>query len=148
MKWPNQNNHTFALNSGMKKAFVAILALLYISTATGATIHMHYCMGKLVEWGLWPNRSKQCGRCGMEKLTQDDNGCCKDEQKLIKIDKDHKITINTIQVLQFSAAAVTTDFNSSDKYFVSTLLAEFPVSHAPPRSFEIPVYLLHCVFRI
>jgi hypothetical protein len=36
----------------MKKFITAILAVLYLGTSSGATIHMHYCMGKLAEWGL------------------------------------------------------------------------------------------------
>ncbi|MBK6990321.1 MAG: hypothetical protein IPH34_00115 [Chitinophagaceae bacterium] len=36
----------------MKKFITAILAVLYISTSTGAMVHMHYCMGQLADWGL------------------------------------------------------------------------------------------------
>ncbi|MBK8522228.1 MAG: hypothetical protein IPL54_15650 [Chitinophagaceae bacterium] len=35
-----------------EKFITAILAVLYLGTSSGATIHMHYCMGKLAEWGL------------------------------------------------------------------------------------------------
>jgi hypothetical protein len=61
------NNYTFVLASTMKKLFVAILAILYLSTSTGATLHVHYCMGRLAGWGLGHNNSKTCGKCGMEK---------------------------------------------------------------------------------
>ena len=51
----------------MKKFITAILAVLYLGTSSGATIHMHYCMGKLADWGLGHQNSKTCGNCGMEK---------------------------------------------------------------------------------
>ena len=67
----------------MKKFVTAILAVLYLGTSTGATVHMHYCMGKLADWGLGHNKSKTCGNCGMEKSEEKDNGCCKDEHKFV-----------------------------------------------------------------
>ena len=68
----------------MKKLVVAIVALLYISTSTGAPLYMHYCMGKLADWGFGDNNSKTCGKCGMEKSEQKENGCCKDEHTFLK----------------------------------------------------------------
>ena len=58
----------------MKKFVAVILALVYIGTSTGANIHMHYCMGKLADWGLGDNKSKTCSKCGMEKSDEKDNG--------------------------------------------------------------------------
>ena len=74
----------------MKKLFVAILALLYISTSSGAVVHLHYCMGKLAGWGFGDNKSKACGGCGMEKTDEKDNGCCKDEHKFLKTTQTKK----------------------------------------------------------
>jgi hypothetical protein len=55
----------------MKKLIVAILSLLYICTSTGATVHMHYCMGKLADWDFGHNTSKTCSGCGMKKLDKE-----------------------------------------------------------------------------
>ncbi|HEY4206556.1 MAG TPA: hypothetical protein VGM31_07085, partial [Puia sp.] len=80
----------------MKKVLVTILAFLYLSTSMGATVHLHYCMGKLVGWGLLDNGGKACLSCGMLKQAAGDGcmvamkGCCHDEQKLIKNEKDQK----------------------------------------------------------
>ena len=84
----------------MKKLLIAIFALLYISTSTGATLHIHYCMGKLADWGLGHNNSKTCGECGMEKSEEKDNGCCKDEHKFIKNDTDQKTGEVGVQLLE------------------------------------------------
>ena len=54
----------------MKKAIVSILAVLYLCSSAGATVHLHYCMGKLVNWS-WLTRTKinaknvECKRVGV-----------------------------------------------------------------------------------
>ncbi len=88
----------------MKKIIVAILALLYITTSTGATIHMHYCMGELADWGIGLNDSKTCGKCGMDKSDEKDNGCCNDEQKQVKLETDHQ-KAGLIGFINFLAAS-------------------------------------------
>ena len=60
-----------------------------MSGAMGATVHMHYCMGKLVDTSLMHDDEHLCGKCGMKKSTQK-KGCCKDEQKTFKT-TDHQL---------------------------------------------------------
>ncbi|MEO7766056.1 MAG: hypothetical protein ABIS01_01475, partial [Ferruginibacter sp.] len=59
----------------MKKFIVAILALLYIITSTGAIVHLHYCMNQLADSGLVHHSSKKCPKCGMEKSEKKNNDC-------------------------------------------------------------------------
>lgn len=132
----------------MKKIAVAILALLYITTSTGATIHMHYCMGKLADWGIGHNDSKTCGNCGMEKSEEKDNGCCKDEQKQIKLETDHQKAgfIEFINALAAPAIfTVVPDFNF--RPFLQ-IRERYSTCHAPPEIGNIPLHVLHCVFLI
>ena len=81
----------------MKKLLATILAFVYLSTSMGATIHLHYCMGKLASWGLINHESKNCGQCGMIKKTPASQSmtakmdCCRDEHKQIKTDNDQKL---------------------------------------------------------
>jgi len=131
----------------MKKLFVAILAVLYLSTSIGMTIHMHYCMGRMVEWGLRKSNSSTCSRCGMTKKPETSKGCCKDEHKQVKIDKDQKLSPG---FLLSGVIAQTGPIIYSD-YFISALPAlseNFPKSHGPPLSYGYPLYIVHCVFRI
>lgn len=132
----------------MKKIIVAILALLYITTSTGATIHMHYCMGELADWGIGLNDSKTCGKCGMDKSDEKDNGCCKDEQKQIKLETDHQKAglIGFINIL--AAPAISTpvpDFNFRPFLQITD---SYPTCHAPPDIDDIKLHVLHCVFLI
>lgn len=132
----------------MKKFIVTILALVYITTSSGAMLHMHYCMGELANWDLGHNRSKTCGNCGMEKSEEKDNGCCKDEHKFVKNDNDQK----TAEALVITFASQVIDLPI--EYFsvldipVSSVTEKHPVSHAPPRSNGVAVYIRNCSFLI
>ena len=132
----------------MKKLFAAILSVLYLSTSTGAMLHIHYCMGKLADWGLGHNNSKTCSKCGMEKNDEKDNGCCKDEHKFIKITTDQKIAQNGFQLVQVIALAPQVSFVEMPSNDFLSVTEENPISHAPPRTCGVAVYVRNCVFLI
>jgi len=132
----------------MKKFLIAILAFLYLSTSAGATVHMHYCMDKLVDWGLWNNKSGKCSNCDMEKSVAKNNGCCKDEQKQVKLDNDQKVSETTVYIAQLPMETVTPAFSNYSFEYVSSLTAELPVANAPPRMGKVTLFVRNCVFRI
>ncbi len=134
----------------MKKLIVAILAFLYIGTSTGATIHMHYCMGKLVNWSLWHDKdhNNQCGKCGMSKSNKAADGCCKDEHKLVKLEKDQLARENVVPFTPVVAAVVPPVFAALQNVPLNAVTVAYPVSHAPPGYNGQYIYLLHCTFLI
>ncbi len=132
----------------MKKIIVAILALMYITTSTGATIHMHYCMGELADWGIGRNNSKTCGKCGMDKSDEKDNGCCKDEEKDIKLKTDHQKAGFTGFINTLAAPAISTpvpDFNFQPFLQITE---SHRTCNAPPDIGDIKLHVLYCVFLI
>ncbi len=132
----------------MKKFIVFILSILYITTSSGATLHMHYCMGKLVELGLWKEEGKECENCGMTKKSKASNDCCKDEDKEVKGEKDQKLVNASVnQILQSGEALNASHAVLPDVYVPSSAL-ENPSSNAPPRSSKVNYYILNCIFRI
>lgn len=132
----------------MKKFITAILAVLYLGTSSGATIHMHYCMGNLADWGLSEGNSKTCSRCGMEKLKQSDNGCCKDEKKFVKDDSAQKLAEKNIQTLQLFSVAMPASFTELPVINFSSVTEENPTGHAPPRTHGVAVYIFKRSFLI
>jgi hypothetical protein len=142
----------------MKKLLVCILAVLYIGSSTGATVHMHYCMGKLVEMGLWHGKkAKACSKCTAKesnKCAAKENGksckkkCCKDVHKLVKLDKDHKTAESAIQLLALTAVATPVYFYELPQIQIASLTQQYPLTNAPPRSCKVQSYILHCTFRI
>lgn len=136
----------------MKKLFTAILAVLYISISTGAAVHIHYCMGKIANWGLGytntSNTSNICGNCRMEKIQKQNKGCCRDEHKLIKSDTGKKPSELVYQQIQFQPAALPVSLLEASPIAFSSVTEENPISHAPPRNSGIAVYIRNCTFLI
>ena len=132
----------------MKKFLLTILAFVYISSSTGASIHMHYCMGKLADWGIGQNDTKTCGKCGMDKADEKNNGCCKDEHKFVKSHADQKTVQAGLQLILLASIAIPVSFIEIPLPSFSSLTEQNPVSHAPPRSAGVAVYIRNCVFLI
>jgi len=133
----------------MKKFIVAILAVLYLSTSMGTTIHLHYCMGRLVDWGLWHTNNSRCSKCGMEKKHgSDDNGCCRDEHKQLKIEKDQKLSQGFFQFSKIATEITTVPVPVYSFSLPGILTPELPKSNAPPRSCLASLHIINCVFRI
>lgn len=132
----------------MKKIIASILAVLYLSTSAGTTVYMHYCMGKLADWGLGHNKSETCSNCGMEKGEEKDNGCCKDEHKFVKDYSDQKIAESSIQLTGMMGNALLPACTESASIKILSLAEVNPVSNAPPRNNGIAVYILNRTFLI
>ena len=132
----------------MKKFVAGILAIFYLSTSTGASVYMHYCMGELADWGLGKNKSKTCGECGMEKSDEKDNGCCKDEHKFVKNTTDQKVVESSFQLTGLMGTAILPGYTELPAIKISSLTEKNPVSNAPPRSSSIAVYILNRTFLI
>ncbi len=129
----------------VKKIFAAILAVLYLFT-TGATINLHYCMGKLVDQSLFDNHSEQCSKCGMEK-SQQSKDCCKDEHKQLKVNNDHYTPDLSFQKIQLFSDVLPVAFIDVPVRY-SSINEENPLTNAPPRSWDVPIFKRICVFRI
>lgn len=131
----------------LKKAVILILSFVYLTSTVGATVHLHYCMDKLVGWGLFSHEEEQgCSNCGMQK--KEANKCCKDEHKQVKLKVDQKtpqavkILLQPVSIAPF----VLADFPQNDLLSSSKNL--HPASHAPPFRDGVPVFLRNCVFLI
>jgi len=132
----------------VKKLIVTILALVYLTASNGATIYTHYCMGKIASWSFWPDKNGNCSKCGMEKSNEPDNGCCEDEHTIVKMDEDQKSPGTFNHLVHFSpsiAPIPDTELLPEDD---PSITKRNPPSNAPPRSRDISLFLLNCVFRI
>jgi hypothetical protein len=72
----------------MKKLLFLFMTLAYMVSATGATLYVHHCMGKVVDWDFKKDGVENCTNCGMHK--NDKNDCCKDEMRVLKMDNAQK----------------------------------------------------------
>jgi len=138
----------------MKKIVATILAFIYLSTSMGATIHLHYCMGKLASWGLIDHESKNCAKCGMLKKTTSAHGinagmnCCKDEHKQIKTDNDQKLSL--AESFKYNVVSQSGSLHESVlqgiRFF--SVAIEYPNTNAPPLSNKLPLFVVYRNFRL
>ena len=128
----------------MKKILVSILAVFYLASSVGATVHLHYCMDKFINWSLLKGDGDKCNKCGMEK----DGGCCKNENKFVKNNIDQKVAEATIQLKQKAAVATPAVFTYTSEYHFNSIIQESHLSHTPLRSNGVGIYILNSVFRL
>jgi len=133
----------------MKKFIIAISAVLYLATVSGATIHLHYCMNKLAGWRLWSQHTTRCGKCGMTKSEkQQTKGCCRDEQIKLKLTGDQKM-VEAYQLVHTNFTPAFIPFiELPTELFALSVAEQNPMSHAPPRNVGVALYIRHCIFRI
>ncbi|MFX1708986.1 hypothetical protein PV783_33780 [Chitinophaga sp. CC14] len=132
----------------MKKALALILAFLYAGSSTGATFHMHYCMGKLVEVALWHGEVKPCNQCSTGHSKSCAKKCCRDEHKTVKLEKDQKAAEHAFHFNQVAMLVAPLSFFEHHPVHVLSIAEEYPATHAPPRSNKIPTHIFNCSFLI
>mgnify|MGYP005611036259 FL=1 len=84
----------------------------------------------------------------MEKSEEKDNGCCKDEHKFVKNDNDQKTTESFVTNFSLQVIDLPVECFTSSEILVSSVTEKHPVSHAPPRSSGVAVYIRNCTFLI
>lgn len=131
----------------MKKLAILILAVIYLGTATGATVNLHYCMGEFAGMELGHSDYGSCSSCGMEKLASADDDCCKDEQKTIKLNDAHKSAQVFFELGLISPSIVHMSHVVSS-FALPTITESYPLVNAPPRQTHAPVYLSTRSIRI
>ena len=138
----------------MKKILAFILALIYLSTSIGATVHLHYCMGRLMSWGFTDHNNTNCQFCNLPNENKDkhckafDYGCCKDEHKQIKTGQDQKGAAFAFQFLKISLAKPLISYKDLPSAYISSTAIEYPAINAPPGINKVPVFIRNCVFLI
>jgi hypothetical protein len=143
---------SFAVTS-MKKVIASILAVLYLSTSMGATVHLHYCMGRLVAWGLVDHESKDCVSCGMAMKSAMSGcsvgmkNCCHEEHKHVQSDRAQKPAQSWVE-WNLVPALVALPCQGWNMPVVVAPAIDRPVANGPPLSGKLPVFLRNCNFRI
>lgn len=134
---------TFTFVSQMKKLIILLIAVIYMGAASGTTVHLHYCMEKLIGYDLIKSEGEKCNKCGMEA----GKDCCKDEQKLLKLDTEHKASESNFYFVKLLPAIVQHTSEVAAERLTATV-ALHPLAHAPPFIYSNPIYLRNCVFLI
>lgn len=130
----------------MKKFLLLILTFAYLATSSGATIYIHQCMGKTIEWDLKENGSNKCGNCGMHKNAAND--CCKDHVKVLKVQNDQKLPEVLFKKYISISNALPVVYYSFLQQGFSYVENKSLVCYTPPRSSRTDYCVLYCTFLI
>ena len=127
----------------MKKFIFLILTLAYITSTSGATIYLHECMGKVIDWNLHANGDK-CEKCGMHKNNAGD--CCKDIVKVYKLQTAHSLP--TFDFHLFSLALTPSEYFQQDVkiFYIATFTQPYYVS--PPPKAAVGLCIFNCTFLV
>lgn len=93
-------------------------------------MQLHYCMGKLVEAGIWHHSQlDKCSSCGMKKKAGKKNNCCRDEQKKLTQVNDQKLAEQAYTALQAASVALPVQwtFQPAEHLFSAVVLTLFPM---------------------
>lgn len=135
----------------MKQFLVFILAFLYLGSSAGAMVHLHYCKGELVDVQVGEKEKKSCSGCKSEKKKSKPcmKNCCKDEHRMMKIEKDHQQSGDTqFKFVQSFSYTCTYSFFEIPPFFAGSEDYQLPFTHGPPLPGPVLLHVLHCHFRI
>ena len=122
-----------------KKLSIITLLLLYLVTASGFALNLHYCFGIITSVKL----NEPPKTCGPEKLI-----CCHNKHIDIKVKDAHQAQTNLFLAkffnLHLPKLCIEYSFLPSQQIAVNK-----PVYRGPPYGrYNLPVYLKNCNFRI
>lgn len=126
----------------MKKITIAILAILYFTMTSGIVLNIHYCRGKISSVKV-DVLAKDL--CACKKKTN--KGCCKTDNKLVKLEDIHKAAATQFLV-EVPSVILTSTYFFSKTFFESTIQNLAYNSNAPPPLLLEDKCVLNCVFRI
>ena len=128
----------------MKKSLIILFASFYLILASGLSISLHYCGGKLKEISFF-GAGNENGCCGSKKKSK---GCCHDKSTFIKVKDNHfagnnvKVFNSTVKLIPAPVFNQLFQIQNSDIYY--TALNYYP----PPVLYDNPIYLKHRVLII
>lgn len=117
-----------------------------MAVTAGVVINFHYCMDRLASTKLFEKKAKKCGKCGMH--TENSNGCCRDEVKIVKMEEDQQLTVE----FSYSLPSIEGLTHETSEFIIASFY-NVPVTrhyqnHSPPLLSAQDSYLRNSVFRI
>jgi hypothetical protein len=152
------------------KIFVILLTFIYTLSATGASVHLHYCCGEIQKLAMQQAPEKpahsDCSFCVTEHKQEKDNPtCCTDDRddgctnNLAKSGHCQDVKVEAKKTTEEHLP--TADKKSTKIYplellvFTLAYMADLPLdtpviqtSDAGPPNVAVPLFIQHCTYRI
>lgn len=101
------------------------MVVVYLTTAIGIPVYMHYCGGEL-EKISYLVKSKGC--CGSEEENEDMNGCCQDENGIARYAPDFttkKVVDSNFQIADLNLFVANASIIDTKIEFNSVLISKY-----------------------
>lgn len=126
----------------MKKIIVIVLLLVYGLSSSGATIHLHFCCGKLDDISFSSTDPKSCS-----EKTFNSKNCCNSKHVELKVKSDQEPGAKWL-----AACKSFTKFHYPVIYHGSTFCGKVtPCEFAtgpPQKALAVPLFIQYCSYRI
>ncbi|RYZ53539.1 MAG: hypothetical protein EOO14_15350 [Chitinophagaceae bacterium] len=126
----------------MKKLLVILLVLVYGLSASGATIHLHYCCGALDKVSLTTDHNPDCPEKGSDK-----KDCCDSKKLDLKIKADQNLAAKWVTSFQACSEAPVVQYYHQPFFTPGGIETVFTTG-PPVADNNIPLFLRYRVFRI
>ena len=103
-------------------------------------------MGEFVQWNFSHNKENNCSNCGMNEA--ESKGCCDNQQKILKIDEEQKITNATYPFPPITSPTLNPSFFEIAYVNMACFLKEHTQSNTLHRVQNLPLFILNSIFRI
>lgn len=126
----------------MKKATLIILVIIYSLSVLGVGLKEFYCCGKLQSVSVTILHSEG-EKCGMDENNDD---CCKTNVHFKVADKH----VAPVEVSDAYKGFLDLQIFSCNEHTTNTVVQETSptVTHSPPLTTGVPLYIYNCVFRV
>lgn len=128
----------------MKKIAIIFLLNVYTLSVLGIGIRQFYCCGKLKSTTItFIQEVKE--KCGMSDAMKN---CCKTKFKNFKVKDNHIFSDGFISLVKHFTLLHIIPSSHNESISANQFYTITGTSHAPPLKQGIPIYILHCVYRI
>jgi len=133
--------------TALKRILTIPLLFLYIIAISGVMIQLHYCGQELESWQMFAENAG-CADDGCGDESTENDGCCKDEVVIAKINQDQN-TASQLVLKLMAVQAISPVYHDFHIENISAakagILTHSP--NAPPGRWQgIPLYKLHSSF--
>jgi hypothetical protein len=127
----------------MKKVILSLLTVVYMVSASGLPMQIHYCMGEKVGFEFYHGVNEKCAKCGM----QEKKGCCSDEQRFFKLSLDHKMAGSVECPSPAFKLLASSNLIIPDLSFQNITIPKYS-SASPPGPAGLTMCRYYCIYRL
>ncbi|WP_158960768.1 HYC_CC_PP family protein [Myroides fluvii] len=137
----------------MKRILVILFSVMYLFLASGFSTYQHICKGFVQQTSMAFAQSSEenCAFCSLKGKTvkEPKKNCCQDKVEVVKVKSEvQNSTFKVLQVSFFLDAILHRYFGAVYEFTTAPKEVLIPYLYYLDLIEEVPLYILHCVYRI